>query len=232
LERRSRRSGARETSEARGVASPQPFHAPKRHRWSKGAADDLAATKAEDVTSNPLRILEVLDRHLSVPVALHVYGRSALALGFPSAPEEFHATMDVDAILPANEVQAFEQNEAFWRAQELTNEELGDSGLYFTHLFEDRQVILTPDWLENRVRIQRLEFQRLELWRPSTADLILTKMMRVDTQDRADIEFLLRQVDVSSDAMRTALKRAVVPDVEELREAFASNRSWLESRMV
>jgi hypothetical protein len=73
----------------------------------------LAATQAEDVRSNPLRILEVLDRHLSTSVTLHVSGRSALALGFPSAPDEFHATMDVDAILPASEVQAFEQNEAF-----------------------------------------------------------------------------------------------------------------------
>jgi hypothetical protein len=92
-------------------------------------------------------------------------------------------------------------------------------------------VILTPDWLEHRVRIPQFEFQRLELWRPSTADLILTKM-RVDPQDQADIEFLLRQADVSVELVRAALKRAVVPDVEELREAFVSNRAWLEPRLV
>lgn len=51
--------------------------------------------------SNPLRILQTLDRHLHHPVDLYVYGRSALALGYPSAAAALHATMDVDAILPS-----------------------------------------------------------------------------------------------------------------------------------
>ena len=38
------------------------------------------------MTSNPLRILQTLDRHLHGPIVLYVYGRSALALGYPAAP--------------------------------------------------------------------------------------------------------------------------------------------------
>ena len=40
----------------------------------------------------------------------------------------------VDAILPSKDILALEQNEDFWQAQQRTNAELGDSGLYFTHL--------------------------------------------------------------------------------------------------
>lgn len=57
------------------------------------------------MTSNPLRILRTFDRHLRSPVDLYVYGRSALAMGFAAAPTRFHATMDVDAILPAKDIR-------------------------------------------------------------------------------------------------------------------------------
>jgi hypothetical protein len=182
--------------------------------------------------SNPLRILETLDSFLRAPFSLYIYGRSALALGYPGAPADYHATMDVDAILPARDVQAIEANEDFWAAQERVNAELGESGLYFTHLFEDRQVILTPDWIEHTAAINVVEFRRLILRRPSTADLILTKMMRVDPQDRDDIEFLLRQSDASASAVRHALDRAVLPDVPEIAEAFWINRAWVERALA
>lgn len=177
--------------------------------------------------SNPLRIIECLDRHLSQSFTLYVYGRSALALGFANSPAEYHATMDVDAILPSRDVQAIEQNEDFWRAQEQVNRELGDTGLYFTHLFEDRQVVLTPDWLSKVRPISGLSLRTLQLWRPSTADLILSKMMRVDPQDRDDITFLARQPDVSSEEIRRAIDIARVPGVREIEEAFLANRDWV-----
>lgn len=182
--------------------------------------------------SNPLRILEALDRHLSAEVTLYVYGRSALALGFPNAPAEYHATMDVDAILPHQELQAIEANEDFWRAQERVNQELGEAGLYFTHLFEDRQVILTSDWRMKSLAISGFEFRRLQLRRPATPDLILTKMMRVDPQDRDDIIFLLGQRDAPPLAVQSALAQAVVPPIPEIEEAFSANRSWLARRLT
>jgi hypothetical protein len=179
------------------------------------------------MTSNPQRILHTLDRHLHSPFTLYVYGRSALALGFPYASAAMHSTMDVDAILPARDILAIESNEDFWRAQELTNVELGDSGLYFTHLFEDRQVILTPDWLSRSVHIPIAGLKQISLYRPSTEDLILTKMMRVDPQDREDIHFLRFQSDYNLERLNKALLNACIPPVAEIYEAFERNRHWL-----
>ncbi len=183
------------------------------------------------MTSNPLRILRVLDGHLHAPFTLHVYGRSALALAFPEAPAAMHATMDVDAILPAKDILMIEASEDFWQAQELANSELGDSGLYFTHLFEDRQVILTPDWLARVVRLPIGGLRHLLLYRPSTEDLILTKMMRVDPQDREDIDFLLNQSDCNEARLKGALDRAIIPAVPEIKEAFERNKQWLLPRI-
>lgn len=180
--------------------------------------------------SNPLLILQALDRHLHQSFTLYVYGRSALALGFPDAPATMHATMDVDAILPARDILMIEANDDFWCAQELTNEELGDSGLYFTHLFEDRQIILGPNWLDRVVRLPIDGFRHLSLYRPSTEDLILTKMMRVDPQDREDIIFLSQQNDFDRDRFKAALAVAVVPPIAEIAEAFDKNKQWLLTR--
>lgn len=180
------------------------------------------------MTNNPLRILRTLDRHLHTPFELYVYGRSALALGFPDAAARYGATMDVAAILPARDLHALEQNEDFWQAQEKTNCELGESGLYFTHLFEDRQVILTPDWLDHVVALPNAGLERLRLFRPSTMDLVLTKMMRVDPEDREDIQFLLAQRDLKPDALAAGLNRAAIPQVPEIAEAFARNREWMQ----
>ncbi len=184
------------------------------------------------MTSNPLRILQVLDRHLTRDLELYVYGRSALALGFPSAPAFLHATMDVDAILPTRDLKLFEANEDFWRAQELTNAELGDSGLYFTHLFEERQVILAPGWLDRVHPLPVSGLRLLRLYRPATEDLILTKMMRVDPQDRADILFLTEQTDFSRERLQAAVGYAAIPDVPELRKAFEVNKLWLLEKLL
>ena len=179
--------------------------------------------------SNPARILTLLDRHLHHRFRLYIYGRSAIALGYSESPGEMHATLDVAAILPASEVGAIESNDDFWTAQEKVNEELGESGLYFTHLFEDRQVILTPNWQSKTVKIRGLELQWLEVWRPSTIDLVLTKMMRVDPEDRADIEFLVRQNDFDAEEMLTAFDDANVPPVPEIQDAFSKNQQWLRT---
>ena len=54
-------------------------------------------------------------------------------------------------------------------------------------------------------------------------------MMRVDPQDREDIQFLMQQADFSSSSFRTALETAQRPDVEEIEEAFAKNTVWIRS---
>lgn len=184
------------------------------------------------MTSNPLLILRTLDRHLHQEVALYVYGRSALALGYPSAPEALHATMDVDAILPTRDLVVLESNDDFWKAQELTNQELGHSGLYITHLFEETQVILARGWLERVVKLTIDDLRYLQIYRPATEDLILTKMMRVDPQDRDDILFLVQQQDFNPKRLSQLLEDAVIPDIHELRDAFEQNLIWLQKTLA
>lgn len=92
------------------------------------------------LVNHPETILRTLDRHLTHPARLILYGRAALSLGFPNSPAEFSATMDVDAILPRVELSGIEQDESFWDALEKTNSELEPDGLYITHLFVDDQL--------------------------------------------------------------------------------------------
>lgn len=173
--------------------------------------------------NNPLRILQTLDRHLTAPAEMTLFGRAALALGYPNSPAAFAATHDVDAILPLTWLAAEDQNLDFWQAQQCTNAELEPDGLYLTHLFRELEVILTPDWLNRRVHLS-LEFRHLSIFRPSTLDLVLTKMARGDENDLADIRFLLQQEALSAEQLRAAFQCARVPDVPEIQEFFRATQ--------
>ena len=140
--------------------------------------------------SNPEGILRVLDSHLERETRIVLFGRAALAMGFGPAGIQFGKTMDVDAILPTVEMERIEADDQFWKAIELTNKSLVPDGLYISHLFTDKQVALTPDWLSKIVPIEARGFKNLRLFRPSSVDLVLTKMMRNDRQDIEDIRFI------------------------------------------
>lgn len=183
---------------------------------------------AEPIQSNPLKILEALDKFLHSPFELIVYGRSALALGYTNPPSDFLVTMDVDAILPSKDLQAIEANDDFWEAQEKVNETFADTGLYFTHLFEEKQVILSSGWYDAIVPLNAFGFKWISLKRPSTSDLILTKMMRVDPQDREDMQFLMGQDDFSRTEFNECMKDAVCPNVPEIEDAFKENSEWIK----
>jgi len=135
--------------------------------------------------------------------------------------------LDVDAILPEVEMAAIEGNEQFWEALEKTNQELEPTGLYLTHLFTDAQVILSANWLDALVPIRTAGLRKLDLFRPSTTDLILTKMMRVDPQDREDITFLLEQEAMDISSLDRLMISARVPEISEIKEAFEENSGWL-----
>jgi hypothetical protein len=135
----------------------------------------------------------------------------------------FATTEDVDAILPLVWLAAEDENLDFWEAQQKTNAELEPSGLYITHLFRELEVILTPDWLGHRVRVP-VELRQLTLFRPSSVDLILTKMARGDENDLADIGFILQKENISADKLRFAFERARVPELAELNELFQAAR--------
>jgi hypothetical protein len=138
--------------------------------------------------SNPLRILRTLDEQLTLPAEITLFGRAALALGYLKAPSHFHNTQDVDGILPLTWFRPPDEHQDFWEAVEHTNIKLESDGLYLTHLFREIDVILQPDWLSRRVRLD-LDLQKLAVFRPATVDLILTKMARADDDDLQDIEF-------------------------------------------
>lgn len=172
--------------------------------------------------NHPLVILRTLDSFLTRETRIVLYGRAALALGFAGAPAEFGVTRDVDAILPAAEMTAIEADEQFWQALDRANHELEPSGLYVTHLFVDEQVILSPGWLGGIVPLSVSGLERLRAFRPSVLDLVLTKMMRRDPQDLADIKFLLRQESFTEAQIKEAFARALCPDIDEIRNSFVA----------
>ena len=128
----------------------------------------------------------------------------------------------MDGLIPEDEVAALVADEGFWDAQKATNEELRPHGLYITHLFQSNQVFLRDDWLENLTAITRPPLCFLRLFRPATLDLILTKMMRGDdAQDMDDTAFLIRHDAVTRAQLEETFRRARLPDVQELHDAFA-----------
>jgi hypothetical protein len=169
--------------------------------------------------SNPLRILTTLDQHLTLPAEITLFGRSALALGYAQAPDHFHNTQDVDGILPLAWLQPPDEHQDFWQAVQGTNAELELDGLYVTHLFRETDVILQPDWVNHRLRLE-VGLSKLAVFRPATVDLILTKMARADEDDLQDIQFLLHQESFSQEQLKTAFACARVPDVSEIQELF------------
>src|SRR5579863_7239140 len=98
--------------------------------------------------NNPQRILQTLDSYLEKETRIVLFGRAALALGFGEFGARFGKTQDVDAILPMVEMAKIEADAQFWKAIDLTNRSLEPSGLYLAHLFTDRQIVLTPNWLD------------------------------------------------------------------------------------
>jgi hypothetical protein len=170
---------------------------------------------------NASLILETLDRHLSQPARLILYGRAALQLGFVNPPPNVAESKDVDAIIPLSDLDQLSADETFWEAQEKTNDELRPKGLYITHLFRADQVFLRRHWEQHLVPITHPPRRWLRLFRPATLDLILTKMMRGDDpQDMADIAFLIGHDRITPEQVESATAEAVLPDLVELRDAF------------
>ncbi len=119
-----------------GCSTPLvPLCQPNRRHFFRGwPGYQMASAARTGDMSNPLRILRTLDRNLTLPAEITLFGRSALALGYPQAPRHFHNTQDVDGILPLAWLQPPDAHQDFWQAVERTNIELESDGLYLTHL--------------------------------------------------------------------------------------------------
>jgi len=172
--------------------------------------------------ANPERLLLALDENLDHQVQLILYGRSALWLGFDHPPAVAAATFDVDAIVPDTQVQTLADDSRFWDARDAVNRRFKAEGLYITHLFPESEVFLRRDWAEHIIPITRLRLNHLDLFRPATLDLVLTKMMRGnDEQDMADAEFMIRHDRITEGQLIEAFSRMKPVRLVELRDAFA-----------
>jgi hypothetical protein len=173
------------------------------------------------VTNNPVELMETLDSFLDHEVSLVVFGRGSLCLGYEQPRTEFLNTQDVDGIIRFQQLDELVNDERFWDAVDMTNQKLESKGLYITHLFQEDQVFLRPDWEQHIVPVLRPPTRWLKLFRPHTIDLILTKMMRGnDEQDMADVDFLIRHDRITSAQMEPAFATVRMPDIQELRDAF------------
>jgi hypothetical protein len=173
------------------------------------------------VTNNPVELMTTLDSFLDHEVSLVVYGRGALCLGYAQPRTEFLNTQDVDGIIRWRQLDELVNDERFWDAVDLTNERLESKGLYITHLFQEDQVFLRPEWEQHIVPVLCPPTRWLKLFRPATIDLILTKMMRGDDpQDMADVEFLIRHDHITPEQMEPAFATVRMPDIQELHDAF------------
>jgi hypothetical protein len=171
---------------------------------------------------NPSLILQTVDNHMDHKVNLVLYGRAALWLGFDSPPPEAARTQDVDAIISILQESKFSQDLAFWDAIEVANAELAAQGLYITHLFSEREIFLRQCWEQNVLEVKRPKLNWLQLFRPATIDLILTKMMRGhDPQDMADAGFMIRHDRITEAQLAQAFQEMKPIELAELRDAFA-----------
>jgi len=127
----------------------------------------------------------------------------------------------VDAIIPDTEVQALADDSGFWDARDAVNERFKSEGLYITHLFPESAVFLRRDWAKHILPITRLRVNHLDLLRPATVDLVLTKMMRGnDEQDMADAEFMIRHDCLTEGQLLAAFSQMKPIELVELRDAF------------
>lgn len=166
------------------------------------------------------RILGELDQHLHEPVELTLYGRAAFLLGFENPPEQFSQSLDVDAVLWLGQAESLSETSNFWQAIEETNSTLAPEGLYISHLFVEDQVILTSDWLAQRAPISS-SWSKLNLYRLSDEDLLLSKLMRDDPQDRQDALFIIGRRNWNRGDLDCIFERARIPDIAEIKEQFA-----------
>lgn len=169
---------------------------------------------------NADRILQSLDAKLTARAELTLYGRAALALGFPDPPHEYALSRDVDAVLWVGQAEMLNERTNFWQAVNAVNEELSSDDLYVSHFFTEDQVVLLPTWRENRVALAG-SWEHLDLYRLGNLDLVLSKLMRDDPIDLSDARYIVRQSGLTRDALQAAVRSARIPDSDEIHEQFA-----------
>ncbi|MBI4818410.1 MAG: hypothetical protein HY791_19245 [Deltaproteobacteria bacterium] len=164
-------------------------------------------------------ILRTLASHLEGPGHVRLFGGAALILGYGLS----RSTEDADLILDEQEVDVLIRQANFGEALRLTNEELAPKGLYLTHIFGPEQQILTPEWRQSCVVVNRsFGNAALAVSALGPLDLILSKLARADDEDLEDIRFIIESKGIERKTLADAIDRAMVPEV--LSEVFERNR--------
>jgi hypothetical protein len=167
------------------------------------------------VESGPALILRTLDKHMTAPGRVRLFGGAAFVLGY--GRQRF--TEDADLLLDDSECQLLIDVSGFSEAIDATNAELAPRGLYMSHIFGPEQEVLSPTWRERCRRVELEGLTRLAVEVLGPEDLILTKLGRGDEGDFDDVRFLLQTLQVDLAHLRSALAAALVPP--ELAELFA-----------
>lgn len=165
------------------------------------------------------RILGELDHRLDAAIELTLYGRAAFLLGFVDPPEQFSQSLDVDAVLWIGQAEELGEKTNFWEAIEGLNAALAPDGFYMSHLFVENQVILTAEWKSSRQKVAG-DWKNLSLYRLGDEDLLLSKLMRDDPQDRQDAMFIVRRRGWGKADLEKLFALARIPQIDELKEQF------------
>ena len=157
--------------------------------------------------SGPALILRTLDRHLTAPGEVRLFGGAAFVLCYGRV----RTTDDADLLLDDVECQTLIDSSGLAEAIEATNQELEPRGLYLSHIFGPEQQVLSPQWRAACRPVVLTGLQRLSVSCLGPVDLALTKMGRADDADLADVAFLLKTRQLDPEALRRAIELAVVP---------------------
>jgi len=174
--------------------------------------DPAAASKQLPLASHLL----FYHSHLTQPTEIVVFGSGALLLDplFEGRMSE-RETNDIDSIVPLDRELQLDADKAFWSAIEATNRELEPAGLYISHIFPEKEVVLTSEWNKHIHTIGRDDLVNLKLSRPRILDLIVSKMGRGDPKDIEDIGAMLALEPVAYADLLKASENLRVPVVYE-----------------
>jgi hypothetical protein len=122
-------------------------------------------------------------------------------------------TNDIDLIIPLDRELEIEADQDFWGAIEATNRDLEPTGLYLTHIFPEKEVVLMPSWKDHVQALDHPEFRHLRLVRPQMLDLIISKMGRGDAKDLDDVRTMLELEPIAYKDLVNAVENVQVPKV-------------------
>lgn len=170
-------------------------------------------------------ILETLDRHLKGPATIRLLGGGALTLAYGLE----RSTEDVDLLQDDAEIEAMLETADFGHALDDTNAELEPRGLYLTHIWGPEQLILADGWRERCREVSLANLLRLRVTALGPADLIISKLVRADDGDVADMAFLLR-THAGRDEVERLLEDVRIPDL--FRDVWPQNVAVLRKLLA